>query len=57
MPADGGGSDDSSVVYPTFEHGEDLFVLHHRTDTMEFSTGHPDQFIRSDCVVDPTDVR
>lgn len=57
MPADGDSSDGGAPEYPTFDHGDDLFVLHPTTDSVEFCTGLPHQFVRSDRVVDPADVR
>ena len=50
-------SSGESVEYPTFDHGEDLYVLNPTADSVEFSTGRPGQYLRSHVVLDPADYR
>lgn len=58
MPEDGANdSVDGSLKYPTFDHGQELFVVNHSAESVEFSAGLAGQFIRSTLVLDPGDLR
>lgn len=45
----------SSVTYPTFAHGADLYVVVHPDGFVEFQSGILGQFLRSDTVIDVRD--
>ena len=44
-----------TVTYPKFDYGADLFVLYHQGGLVEYQTGLPGQFVRSDSTVDVRD--
>lgn len=49
--------DSPDVSYPTFDHGEDLYVLPCRDGSVEFRTHAAGEFINTDVIVNLQDER